>query len=80
MAVTKTPPSEAELQAASERGRTAAMAMLDKSSAPLFIKDELCVNEEATAEAMGWNSVWASDENQARWAATATRGYSAAAR
>lgn len=60
-------PTEKEHENAYNNGVEAAKSMLASSSAPLFIKDEYSFNDLANSEAMGWNSVWASEENNRRW-------------
>lgn len=52
---------------AMQAGKEAALATLAESTRPLLLMDEMCNSAEETAFAMGWNSVWASDENKQRW-------------
>lgn len=59
--------TEAQRKEAYEAGAASAKAVLAESSKPLMMVDELCDDELSTANAMGWNSVWASDENSRRW-------------
>ncbi|MGC8213096.1 hypothetical protein [Ralstonia pseudosolanacearum] len=51
-----------------DAGVAAANAVLSASDAPIFLRDEVAPDMTTDAYAMGWNSVWASDENQKRWA------------
>lgn len=60
--------TEAELKEAANAGICGANAALAQSDKPLLIMDEYCQDELATAYAIGWNSVWACDENRRRWA------------
>lgn len=49
------------------RGVNAAKAALDASDKPIFMMDELPIlSLEPSLEAMGWNSVWAGQENSSR--------------
>lgn len=61
--------TESELQEAFEAGVASAKASLAESDKPLMMTDELQDDEISTSNAMGWNSVWASEENSRRWAA-----------
>lgn len=61
--------TESQRKEAYEAGAASAKLVLAESSNPLMMVDELHEDELATANAMGWNSVWASDENSRRWAA-----------
>ncbi|HCE7248310.1 TPA: hypothetical protein NHR53_006212 [Pseudomonas aeruginosa] len=61
--------TESELQEAFDAGAASAKALLAESENPLMMTDELHDDELSTANAMGWNSVWASEENSRRWAA-----------
>jgi hypothetical protein len=61
--------TEAEIQEAFDAGVESAKAALAESDKPLLMTDELHDDELSTANAMGWNSVWASEENSRRWAA-----------
>lgn len=72
-----TEPTETELKAAVERGQISARAALETSTRPIFMVDEMCSSQVATAEAMGWNSIAASEENRKRWAAERERSASA---
>ncbi|MGN3967124.1 hypothetical protein ACS0ZG_28070 [Burkholderia gladioli] len=45
-------------------GVAAATAALAASDKPIFLQDEVATD----AYAMGWNSVWAGDENKKCWA------------
>jgi len=49
-----------------EAGAASAQAVLAESSNPLLMANELCDDELSTAHAMGWNSVWAVEENSRR--------------
>ncbi|MDN2484019.1 hypothetical protein [Vibrio agarivorans] len=59
--------TEVEQKEAFERGASAAKTALDGATRPLMIQDECGLNETQNAESMGWNSICASDENQALW-------------
>lgn len=65
--MTKSPVSDAAIQAACEKGKAAAEAAMAGSVSPLFVVDEFLDTPEERAEAMGWNSVYASAENKSRW-------------
>ncbi len=60
--------TETQRKEAVEAGAASAKAMLAQSNYPLVMMDELCDDELSTCHAMGWNSVWASEENSRRWA------------
>ncbi|WP_157381690.1 hypothetical protein [Burkholderia ubonensis] len=49
-------------------GVAAATAALAASVKPIFLLDEVAPDLLTDAYAMGWNSVWAGDENKKRWA------------
>ncbi|MDD1011605.1 hypothetical protein M5G27_29530 [Pseudomonas shahriarae] len=61
--------TEAEINEAFDAGVASAKALLAESSNPVLMVDELCDDELSTANAKGWNSVWASPENSRRWQA-----------
>ncbi|EML2391440.1 TPA: hypothetical protein NIC13_005484 [Pseudomonas aeruginosa] len=63
--------TETDRQEAFDAGVASAKAQLAGSNKPLLVMDEHCDDPCASANAMGWNSVCASDENNARWAAAA---------
>ncbi|WP_311061603.1 hypothetical protein [Pseudomonas aeruginosa] len=63
--------TETDRQEAFDAGVVSAKAQLARSNKPLLLMDEHCDDLCASANAMGWNSVCASDENKARWAAAA---------
>ncbi|MGV8486350.1 hypothetical protein ACV34S_21775 [Pseudomonas aeruginosa] len=63
--------TETNRQEAFDAGVASAKAQLAGSNKPLLVMDEHCDDPCASANAMGWNSVCASDENNARWAAAA---------
>jgi hypothetical protein len=52
-------------------GKAAAEVALARSEDAIFAADELTGSKSDTAFAMGWNSVWASDENRRRCARAA---------
>ena len=56
----------AQRKEAFEAGAASAKAVLAESSNPLLMSNELCDDELSTAHAMGWNSVWAAEENSRR--------------
>ncbi|MBO1897527.1 hypothetical protein HNW13_017460 [Shewanella sp. BF02_Schw] len=57
-----------EQQSAWDRGVEAAQKALSSSDKPIMMLDELPgISMESDVEAMGWNSVWASEENSARF-------------
>jgi hypothetical protein len=62
----KQPPRFASLEEATEAGIAAARSWMDDSTLPVFLRDEGCACPFEMSYAMGWNSVWASDENRAR--------------
>lgn len=64
----KPPVTDAQRKEAFEAGAASARVALASSNDPLMMMDELCDDELSTAQAMGWNSVWASEENRQRWA------------
>ncbi|WP_020190762.1 hypothetical protein [Pseudomonas putida] len=49
-----------------EAGAAAATTEMNRSTNPLLPMDEAGDDELATAQAMGWNSVWAGEENRRR--------------
>ncbi|WP_157649197.1 hypothetical protein [Burkholderia ubonensis] len=49
-------------------GVAAAKAALAASDKPIFLRDEVGPDLTTDAYAMGWNSVWAGEENRQRWA------------
>ena len=51
-----------------DAGVAAAKAALAASDKPIFLRDEVAPDLTTDAYAMGWNSVWAGDENRQRWA------------
>ncbi len=55
-----------------EKGKKAALDSLANSATPILFMDEWCDAETDTAYAMGWNSICASEENKARFAALNT--------
>lgn len=59
--------TESELQEAFDAGVESAKAVLAESDKPLMVMDELHDDELSTANAKGWNLVWASPENSRRW-------------
>ncbi|WP_155629586.1 hypothetical protein [Burkholderia territorii] len=65
---TKRAPAAPWKSAAFDAGVVAANAMLATTDGPIFLMDELGFDEHANCRAMGWNSIWASDENRRRWA------------
>lgn len=57
-----------EQQSAWDIGVEAAHKALSSSDKPIMMMDELPgLSMESDVEAMGWNSIWASDENKARF-------------
>lgn len=65
--------TEIERKNAYEEGVTSAKTFLAESENSLLMTDEFCNDELSTALAMGWNSVWASEENRQRWAKQANK-------
>ena len=61
--------TEVEITKAFEAGVASAKALLAESDKPIHMVDELCDDELLTANAKGWNSIWASPENNRRWKA-----------
>lgn len=59
--------SDAELTASSEKGMAEAKAAMAASAGPIFLKDEGGFDSLEQAYAMGWNAVWASEENHERF-------------
>lgn len=59
--------TETEIKEAFDAGAASARAHLNESDEPLLMVDEFHDDELATANAKGWNSVWASEENSRRW-------------
>jgi len=59
-------PPEAEWNAWRAEGKTAAEQALLHSSGPILLKDEYGPMPQDMAKAMGWNAVWASEENRRR--------------
>lgn len=51
-----------------DSGVAAAKAELAASDSPILVMDEAGINQTANSHAMGWNSIWASEENGRRWA------------
>jgi hypothetical protein len=62
----KKPMASSEVDTVYAEGRSAAEAALRDSPLPIFLKDELTDSQRNTVRAMGWNSLWASDENRRR--------------
>jgi hypothetical protein len=60
-------PNDLSPEQAAEVGKKNALAALEKSPSPIFAMDEFCDKETDRAYAIGWNSIWASEENGARW-------------
>lgn len=58
--------TEKELNEAFDAGVASAKALLAETRKPLLMADEFCGDELSTANAKGWNSVCASDENVGR--------------
>ncbi|MBA9859261.1 hypothetical protein D7S81_21795 [Ralstonia insidiosa] len=50
-----------------EAGVIAAKAALDGAGTPILSRDESALGEPERSYALGWNSVWASEENRRRW-------------
>lgn len=50
-----------------DQGRESASNTLSSSDDPIFIQDECCLNDFDSSWMKGWNSIWASAENQQRW-------------
>ncbi|MFA0809490.1 hypothetical protein [Microbulbifer epialgicus] len=60
-----------EQKAKWDAGVAAAKQAMAESDRPIMLMDEMPgVGLEPDIEAMGWNSVWASEENSARWTAS----------
>lgn len=59
--------TENEKKEAFKRGVSAAKNALKRADRPLMIQDEFSFSEIQSVEAMGWNSIYASDENQTLW-------------
>ena len=59
-----------EQQAQWDAGVAAAKKAMAESDKPILMMDEVPgIGLEADITAMGWNSVWASEENSTRWKA-----------
>jgi hypothetical protein len=65
--VSEVEPAEAEWNAWWAEGKAAAEQALVDSSSPIFLQDESGPRPQDTAKAMGWNSVWASQDNRRRF-------------
>lgn len=63
-------PAEAWKSGAFEASVAAANAMHATTDGPIFLMDEFGFDEHANCHAIGWSSIWASDENRRRWAET----------
>lgn len=59
--------TEDEKKEAYDRGVSFAKSALINATRPLMLQDECGFNETRNIESMGWNSIYASDENQALW-------------
>jgi hypothetical protein len=57
-----------EVQADWDAGVAAAKESLAASDGPIMMMDEMPgISMDPDVKAMGWNSVWASEENRTRW-------------
>lgn len=50
-----------------EAGVIAANAALEGDTAPILSRDESTLGEPERSYVLGWNSVWAGEENRRRW-------------
>jgi hypothetical protein len=50
-----------------EAGVIAATAALKAADLPILPRDQSSLGEPERSYALGWNSVWANEENRARW-------------